>query len=47
MIVTGRAVITGDAAAPVFADGAVLVRDGLVAAVGTAGELRAANPAEP
>ena len=47
MIVTGRAVITGEAAAPVVADGAVLVRDGLVAAVGRAGELRAAHPAEP
>jgi putative selenium metabolism protein SsnA len=47
VIVTGVAIITGDAAAPVVADGAVLVRDGLVAAVGRAGELRAAHPAEP
>ena len=47
MIVTGRWVVTGDAATPVVADGGVLVRDGLVAAVGPADELRAAHPAEP
>ncbi len=47
MIVTGRAVVTGDPALPVVTDGAVLVRDGVVGAVGPAAELRAAHPAEP
>jgi putative selenium metabolism protein SsnA len=47
VIVTGRCVITGDAVTPVVAGGAVLVRDGLVAAVGPAAQLRATHPAEP
>jgi putative selenium metabolism protein SsnA len=47
MIVTGRVVITGDPARPVVTDGAVLVRDDVVDAVGPAAELRAAHPGEP
>ena len=46
MIVTGTHVITGDPGRPVVGDGAVLVHDGLVAAVGPASELRGAHPAE-
>ena len=46
MIVTGRAVITGDPALPVVPDGAVLVRNGVVDAVGPATDLRLANPDE-
>lgn len=47
MIVTGAHLVTGDPDLPVVGDGAVLVRDGLVVAVGTSGGLRAAHPDEP
>lgn len=47
MIVTGRAVVTGDPDQPVVADGAVLVRGDTVDAVGPAAALRATHPAEP
>lgn len=47
MIVTGRALVTGDAALPVVTDGAVLVRDGVVDAVGASADLRRAHPGEP
>ncbi|HET7763137.1 MAG TPA: amidohydrolase family protein, partial [Phycicoccus sp.] len=47
MIVSGSHVITGDPARPVVTGGAVLVRGGLVRAVGSAAELRAAHPDEP
>ncbi len=46
MIVTGRAVITGDPARPAVPDGAVLVRNGLVDAVGSAHDLRLIHPDE-
>ena len=44
MIVTGRAVVTGDPALPVVTDGAVLVRDGVVDAVGPAADPCSATP---
>lgn len=47
MIVTGGPVITGDPTQPVVTGGGVLVRDGVVEAVGPAADLRAAHPAEP
>ncbi len=47
MIVTGTHVVTGDPTRPVVTDGAVLVRGGLVAEVGTSSELRTAHPGEP
>ena len=47
MIVAGSHVITGDRAVPVVPHGAVLVRDGLVSAVGPADALRSAHPHEP
>jgi len=47
VIVTGTHVITGDPTRPVVTDGAVLVRGGLVAEVGTSSELRTAHPGEP
>jgi len=47
VIVTGTHVVTGDPTRPVVTDGAVLVRGGLVAEVGTSSELRTAHPGEP
>lgn len=47
MIITGRAVITGDPVTPVVPAGAVLVRGGTIQAVGPAADLRAAHPDEP
>ncbi len=47
MIVAGSHVVTGDPARPVVARGGVLVRDGLVVALGPEAELRAAHPGEP
>ncbi|HSF98128.1 MAG TPA: putative aminohydrolase SsnA [Ornithinibacter sp.] len=46
MIVTGTHVITGDPGRPVVGNGAVLVHEGLVAAVGPASDLRGAHPVE-
>ncbi len=47
MIVGNGPVITNDPAAPFVDDGAVLVRDNVIEAVGPLGELRAAYPQEP
>lgn len=47
MIVTGTHVVTGDPTRPVVTGGGVVVRGGLVAEVGTSGELRTAHPGEP
>ena len=47
MIVAGSHVVTADPARPVVPRGAVLVRDGLVVAVGPEADLRAAHPGEP
>ena len=45
MILTARTIITGDGKS-VLRDGAVLIRDGIIRAVGLPEEIRASNPAE-